>query len=134
MNLRSAIARGTRPTTGEQREMVRIKVDAMRVIEHNPTRADCRTIANMMVQQYPKSFADTMRDGTTIGSGYGSLLNQMKTCIEHKNRDNPMLWLRKRKILSGSSTVISARRPTEKSCQGLKRVERLQLALVLSSC
>ncbi|XP_042152585.1 uncharacterized protein LOC121839210 [Oncorhynchus tshawytscha] len=52
----------------------------------------CRKQLNAWRFEDLKSFADTTKDGTTIGSGYGSLLiNQMKTRVEHKNRDNPLL-------------------------------------------
>lgn len=50
-----------------------------------------------MVKQYPQSFADVLRDGTQIGTGYGSLLTQIKTRVEHVNRGCMLSRRRKQK-------------------------------------
>ncbi|XP_048119596.1 uncharacterized protein LOC125307588 [Alosa alosa] len=87
-----------RPSAKDRREMVRILVDEMRLNEPNPSKSQCQTIAKMIVKQHPKSFVDVMRDGTVIGSGYGSFLTQLKTRVEHVNRGNALSrrWMPKR--------------------------------------
>ncbi|XP_049338743.1 uncharacterized protein LOC125803959 [Astyanax mexicanus] len=67
-----------RPTPRDRREMIRVIVDEIRLIEPNPTRSDCVTVAKMVVKEYPESFADILKDGTRIGSGFASLVNQLK--------------------------------------------------------
>lgn len=67
------------PSAKDRREMARIVVDEMRLNELNPSKSQCLTVAKMIVKQHPKNFADVMRDGTLIGSDYGSLLTQLKT-------------------------------------------------------
>ncbi|XP_073724406.1 uncharacterized protein [Misgurnus anguillicaudatus] len=84
--IKTAIAQGKRPTAKDRREMVRIIINEMRLTELNPSKSQCLTVAKMIVKQHPESFADVMRDGTVIGSGYGSLLSQLKTRVEHVNR------------------------------------------------
>ncbi|XP_076864064.1 uncharacterized protein LOC143516400 [Brachyhypopomus gauderio] len=94
--IKMAIAREQRPTPRDRREMVRIIVDEMRLSELNPTRSDCFTVAKMIAKPYPKSFADILKDGTRIGSGYASLVNQLKTRVEHLNRDSMIARRRRR--------------------------------------
>ncbi|XP_064205652.1 uncharacterized protein LOC135262573 [Anguilla rostrata] len=113
LKLRTAIATGRRPTPADRKPMIRITVDEMRLVELNPTRADCHTIAKNIVKQYPKSFADALKDGAIIGSGYASLVNQLKTCIEHLNCDNVLARRRKQKRLSGTQTVCNTRAPSD---------------------
>nr|XP_055063835.1 uncharacterized protein LOC129446653 [Misgurnus anguillicaudatus] len=84
--IKTAIAQGKRPSAKDRREMVRIIINEMRLTELNPSKSQCLTVAKMIVKQHPGSFADVMRDGTVIGSGYGSLLSQLKTQVEHVNR------------------------------------------------
>ncbi|KAI7801292.1 hypothetical protein IRJ41_003851 [Triplophysa rosa] len=59
--------------------MIRIIVDAIRAHCPNPTKAECSQIAKNVVAQYPKSFGDVTDEGDLLGSGYTSLLNQIKT-------------------------------------------------------
>ena len=101
--IKTAIAREQRPSPRDRREMVRIVVDEMRLHELNPKRSDCLTIAKMIVKQYPKSFVDILKDGTRIGSGYASLVNQRKTRVEHLNRDSMVARHRRVKGVSSSS-------------------------------
>ncbi|KAL2082774.1 hypothetical protein ACEWY4_022592 [Coilia grayii] len=53
-----------------------------------------------------------MRDGTVIGSGYGSLLTQLKTRVEHVNRGNALSRRRKQKRISDAPEDI-ARGPAD---------------------
>ncbi|XP_041952201.1 uncharacterized protein LOC121712172 isoform X3 [Alosa sapidissima] len=102
-----------RPAPRDRREMVRIIVDEMRVIEANPSRSDCFSVAKKIVRQYPKSFADVLKDGTKIGSGYASLVNQIKSRVEHLNRDNVTARRRRGKTLPSSSTTKSTKGPSD---------------------
>lgn len=54
----------------------------------NPNRAACMEIARSIVSQYPSTFADKTGDGEHLGCDYYSLLKQLKTRVEHVNRDN----------------------------------------------
>ena len=82
--------------------MIRVVVDDMRKIEVNPSRAQCLIIARNIVRQYPQSFTDAMDDRrTTVGAGYESLLYQIKTRIEHLNRNNTLAHRRKAKNGNG---------------------------------
>ncbi|KAL7888655.1 hypothetical protein AOLI_G00036290 [Acnodon oligacanthus] len=90
--IKMAIAREQRPTPRDHREMIRIIVDEMRLYELNPTRSDFFTVAKMIIKQYPKSFADILKDGT-----------RMKTHVEHLNRDSMIARRRRVKGVSGSS-------------------------------
>ncbi|KAF4097387.1 hypothetical protein G5714_021395 [Onychostoma macrolepis] len=84
--IKTAIALGKRPTAKDRREMIRIVVDEMRLTELNPSKSQCLIVAKKIVKQYSQSFADVLVDGTRIGTGYGSLLTQLKTRVEHVNR------------------------------------------------
>ena len=66
----------------------------------------------MIVKQHPESFADVMRDGTVTGSGFGSLLTQLKTRVEHANRGNALSRRRKQKRVAKSSADV-ARGPAD---------------------
>ncbi|CAG5865940.1 unnamed protein product, partial [Menidia menidia] len=70
--IRSAIADGKRPKPVERRQMVRILADEMRRYEANPTRAQCLSVVQNIIRQYPKSFADMTPDGSLLGGGYTS--------------------------------------------------------------
>ncbi|XP_030214970.1 uncharacterized protein LOC115545705 [Gadus morhua] len=93
----TAIALNDRPSPKSRREMVRILVDQMRLKDLNPTRANCIAVAKKIVREYPNSFADVLRDGTRIGSGYVSLVTQIKTRVEHVNRGNTLVRHRRPK-------------------------------------
>ncbi|XP_063740194.1 uncharacterized protein LOC134864834 [Eleginops maclovinus] len=108
----TAISLEKRPSAKDRREMLRILVDEMRLTEPNPSKSQCQTIAKMIVKQHPKSFADVMRDGTVICSGYGSLLTQLKTRVEHVNRGNALSRRRKPKRVSDAPEDI-ARGPAD---------------------
>lgn len=92
----TTIQNGKRPLPAERRLMIRLLVDDIRKIETNPSRAQCLIIARKIVRQYPLSFMDTLDDGqTTVGAGYESLLSQIKTRVEHLNRNNTLARRRK---------------------------------------
>lgn len=96
-NLRQCVAQGKRPKKQEHLAMVRIIVDSIRELCLNPTRSQCLEIAKSITEKYPKSFADVTMEGELIGCGYGSLLNQIKTRVDHVNRDNTLVRVRKTK-------------------------------------
>ncbi|XP_036973995.1 uncharacterized protein LOC119030475 isoform X2 [Acanthopagrus latus] len=97
-SLKTAIQNGKRPSPADRRQMIRVLVDDMRKIEVNPSRAQCLIIARNIVRQYPQSFTDAMDDRkTTVGAGHESLLYQIKTRIEHLNRNNTVAHHRKAK-------------------------------------
>ncbi|XP_067276269.1 uncharacterized protein [Pseudorasbora parva] len=87
-SLSQAILRGQRAKPADRRAMVRIVVAAMQKHCPNPNRAACVEIAKMIVSKYPLTFADTNDEGEQLGIGYYSLINQLKTRIEHVNRNN----------------------------------------------
>ncbi|KAF4113966.1 uncharacterized protein LOC131541152 [Onychostoma macrolepis] len=101
--IKTAIALGKRPTAKDRREMIRIVVDEMRLTELNPSKSQCLIVAKKIVKQYSQSFADVLVDGTRIGTGYGSLLTQLKTRVEHVNRGCLLSRRRTQKKTSNSS-------------------------------
>lgn len=111
--IKTAIALGKRPTAKDRREMVRVIVDEMRLTELNPSKSQCLIVAKKIVRQYFQSFADVLRDGTKIGTGYGSLLTQIKTRVEHVNRGCSLSRRRKLKITSNSPVEHIAPGPAD---------------------
>ncbi|XP_053191212.1 uncharacterized protein LOC128375020 [Scomber japonicus] len=110
--IRNAIAQETRPSAKDRREMVRVVVDDMRLSALNPSKSQCQTVARKIVREHPKSFADVMKDGTLIGSGFGSLATQLKTRVEHVNRGSILSRRRKSKNVSKSPADL-ARGPAD---------------------
>lgn len=92
--LSQAIARGDLAHPEDRRAMIRTVVDTMQVHCLNPNRAACIEIARSIVSQYPATFADKTGDGEQLGCGYYSLLKQLKTRVEHVNRDNVISRIR----------------------------------------
>lgn len=88
VRISQAMARGNMAHPEDRRVMIRTVVDAMRVHCPNPNRAACAEVAKAIVSQYPATFADKTADGEQLGCGYYSLLKQLKTRVEHVNRDN----------------------------------------------
>ncbi|KAM9405643.1 uncharacterized protein ACWYII_028836 isoform 1-T1 [Salvelinus alpinus] len=86
-SLRRAIAEGRRVEAADRRLMVRITVDAMRVHCLNPNKKVCSEIAKAIVSEYPESFADLSKEGELLSRRYSSLLTQIKTRVEHVNRN-----------------------------------------------
>ncbi|CAL8249770.1 unnamed protein product [Boreogadus saida] len=104
----TAVALNDRPSPKSRREMVRVLVDQMRLKDLNPTRADCVAVAKGIVREHPDSFADALRDGTRIGSGYSSLVTQIKTRVEHVNRGNALVRHRRAKRPSAAPPAEDA--------------------------
>lgn len=86
-----------RAAQADRRQMVRVIVDAIRERCPNPNRAECAQIAKDIVNQHPKTFVDATEEGDLLGSGYNSLLNQLKTRVEHVNRNNTVDRIRRTK-------------------------------------
>ncbi|XP_039670257.1 uncharacterized protein LOC120567361 [Perca fluviatilis] len=92
--IQSAIANSTRPNPAARRAMVRELVDQMRVHNANPNRGICLKVVNDIIQKYPTCFGDVDDGENTAGA---SLVQQVKTRIEHVNRNNTLARLRKNK-------------------------------------
>lgn len=88
------MSREQRAAQSDRLQMIRIIVDAARVHCLNPNRAQCAHIARAIVALYPKTFGDLTDEGDVLGCGYTSLLNQIKTRVEHTNRNNTMARIR----------------------------------------
>lgn len=73
----TAIAQGCRPSDKDRKEMVRIIVDKMRLIE-NPKLSQCNRVASKIVRQYCSSFGDLLPGENEIfGNGYEILAAQL---------------------------------------------------------
>ncbi|KAA0713103.1 hypothetical protein E1301_Tti013633 [Triplophysa tibetana] len=81
--LRDTFSVEQRPILSDSLQMNRIIVDAIRSHCPYPTKAKCCQMAKNVVIQYPTSFSDVTDEGDLLGSGYTSLLNQIKTRVEH---------------------------------------------------
>ncbi|XP_034145225.1 uncharacterized protein LOC117593613 [Esox lucius] len=108
--IKLAIANKKRPSPADRRKLVRMLVDNMQKHEVNPSKAQCQIVVQNIVKQYPDSFADVLSDGTKIGSGYASLLLQVKTCVEHVNRNNTLARRRKERLRSSCRTISQSSR------------------------
>ncbi|XP_073688519.1 uncharacterized protein [Garra rufa] len=112
--IKLGIANKKRPSPADRRKLVRVLVDYMQKCEVNPSKWQCEVVVKNFVKQYPDSFADVLADGTKIGSGYASLLLQVKTRVEHVNRNNTLARRRKeRQRSSCGGTHQSSRRPAD---------------------
>ncbi|CAL8271743.1 unnamed protein product [Lota lota] len=107
--IQSAIANSTRPNPAARRAMVRELVDQMRVHNSNPNRETCLKVVNDIIQKYPTCFGDVDDDENTSGA---SLVQQVKTRIEHVNRNNTLARLRKNK-LSNCQARTNGRGPVD---------------------
>ncbi|XP_048104970.1 uncharacterized protein LOC125298311, partial [Alosa alosa] len=97
VSLRNAMSQEQRAAQPDRLQMIRVIIDAVRLHCVNPTRAQCAEIARTVVAQYPKTFGDVTDEGELLGCGYTSLLNQLKTRVEHVNRNNTLARIRKPK-------------------------------------
>ncbi|XP_064472482.1 uncharacterized protein LOC135386927 [Ornithodoros turicata] len=80
-----ALKKKERPSSRLRREMIRIIVShAMRMCER-PLRKHYEIIARRIVQQYPSSLQDAF-DGTVVGTGHDSVLNQLVFRTENCTR------------------------------------------------
>lgn len=93
--IRKAIAEKARPIPGERKDMVKAVVDQILDHDPNPTRAMCHNIARSIIRTHPECFADMSKNGDIIGDGCYSLLQQIKTRVEYKNRSNTLVRRRK---------------------------------------
>lgn len=84
--IRTAVVQDTRPSAGDRRVMVRLVVDQMSQQNLNLSRAICHNVVRSIIREYPRSFTDVYLDEEVFGHGFGSLLNQIKTRVEHVNR------------------------------------------------
>ncbi|XP_067237385.1 sterile alpha motif domain-containing protein 3-like [Chanodichthys erythropterus] len=108
--IKLAIANKKRPSPADRKKLVRMLVDNMQKHEVNPSKAQCQIVVQNIVKQYPESFADVLSDGTKIGSGYASLLMQVKTRVEHVNRNNTLARRRKERLRSSCRTISQSSR------------------------
>ena len=87
---------GKRPRHSDRRALVRRIADDMREHHSNPTLAQVNSVVKKIVKRFPLSFEGRC-NGERIESGYTSLASQVKTRIQHLNRDNTTPRLRKQK-------------------------------------
>lgn len=81
-DIHSFISDGKRSSPAARRQMARVLADEMRKNEANPTRAQSLTVCRSIARQYPNSFADQFDKGQLLGSGYTSLLTQVKIALK----------------------------------------------------
>ena len=101
--LKYAIANSQRPSAADRKNMIRVVVEAMQQHEVNPTKQQCLIVAKNIVSQYKMSFCDIL-DGNEIGTGYASLLTQLKTRVEHVNRNNTLARRRRERVRVSSTS------------------------------
>ncbi|XP_026070556.1 uncharacterized protein LOC113051193 isoform X1 [Carassius auratus] len=82
-----ATSTGERARPGPRREFVRIVVAAMQAHCPNPNLAACGEVARNIVSTYPLTFGDISEEGEQLGNGFSCLQRQLKTRVEHVNRD-----------------------------------------------
>lgn len=87
-SLSQATLRQQRAKPEHHRAWKRRVVSAIQEHCPNPNKAACDEIAKMIVSKYPSTFADTNEEGEQLGVGYFSLAKQLKTRVEHVNRNN----------------------------------------------
>uniref|UniRef100_A0A8C4RPV3 Si:dkey-15h8.17 n=1 Tax=Erpetoichthys calabaricus TaxID=27687 RepID=A0A8C4RPV3_ERPCA len=110
--IQKAVANQTRPSPGDRKDMVKAVVDQMLEHDLNPTRAMCHSVVRRIVREYPKSFADVGKKGDMVGEGCHSLLQQIKTRVEYKNRKNTLARQR-RERRSHTNAAGEARGPVD---------------------
>ncbi|KAG1931378.1 hypothetical protein F2P79_021622 [Pimephales promelas] len=82
-----ATTTGERARPGSRREFVRIVVAAMQAHCPNPNLAACGEVARTIVTTFPLTFGDISEEGEQLGNGFSCLQRQLKTRVEHVNRD-----------------------------------------------
>ncbi|XP_018935420.1 uncharacterized protein LOC109062792 isoform X2 [Cyprinus carpio] len=82
-----ATSTGERARPGPRREFVRIVVAAMQAHCPNPNLTACGEVARNIVSAYPLTFGDISEEGEQLGNGFSCLQRQLKTRVEHVNRD-----------------------------------------------
>ncbi|KAG1957356.1 hypothetical protein F2P79_007438 [Pimephales promelas] len=88
--IRLKVEKEERPLPDERKAFVVVLVDQMMDHDRNPTRAMCHNIVRNIVRSHPKSFGDIGKHGDIAGDGCHSLLQQVKTRVEYKNRNNTL--------------------------------------------
>ncbi|CAM1312336.1 Uncharacterised protein g5950 [Pycnogonum litorale] len=112
--IKRCLQNNKRPHPRARREMVRKLVDEIRTLCLNPTRQQLSHVASEIVKKYPDSFIDKMDAGEVIGSGYTSILNQLKARVENLNRVNNENTLR---------TVVGGEEQCEVSCNRKRKAD-----------
>ncbi|XP_046691613.1 uncharacterized protein si:dkey-15h8.17 isoform X1 [Silurus meridionalis] len=90
-----ALANKTRPSPSDRKDMVKAVVDQMLEHDSNPSRAICHNIVRSIVRSHANCFADVAKNGDILGDGCYSLLQQIKTRVEYKNRNNTLVRRRR---------------------------------------
>lgn len=85
VRLSQAVARDYLSHLKDRRIMIRTVVEAMQVHCPNPNRAACAEVAKVILSKFPAAFA---ADSEQLVCSYYSLLQQLKTRVEHRNREN----------------------------------------------
>ncbi|XP_048036084.1 uncharacterized protein LOC125261575 isoform X2 [Megalobrama amblycephala] len=93
--IRLRVEKEERPLPDERKAFVVVLVDQMMQHDRNPTRAMCHSVVRNIIRSHPKSFGDIGKHGDTAGDGCHSLLQQVKTRVEYKNRNNTLAQRRR---------------------------------------
>ncbi|XP_041656815.1 uncharacterized protein LOC121518531 [Cheilinus undulatus] len=93
--IRLRVEKEERPLPDKRKAFVVMLVDQMMQHDRNPSRAMCHSVVRNIVRSYPKTFADIGKHGDTAGDGCHSLLQQVKTKVEYKNRNNTLARCRR---------------------------------------
>lgn len=93
--IRLRVEKEERPLPDERKAFVVVLVDQMMQHDRNPTRAMCHSVVRNIVRSHQKSFGDIGKHGDTAGDGCHSLLQQVKTRVEYKNRNNTLAQRRR---------------------------------------
>lgn len=105
-SLQKCLVNQARPLPVDRKNIVQAVVDQILEQDPNPSRATCHTIVRGIIREFPKCFADIGKTGDIIGDGCQSLLQQIKTRVEYKNRNNTLARRRReRRASSGAGTM-----------------------------
>ena len=88
----------------------------MRKFHLNPTRAQTLITARKIVRQHPASFEDVTDDGERPGTGYHSLLEQLKTGISHLNHDSTIARLRRPRRTVNADGAVAVQAADKYGC------------------
>ncbi|KAK0147602.1 hypothetical protein N1851_012933 [Merluccius polli] len=111
-----------RPLPDERKAFVVVLVEQMMQHDRNPSRAMCHSVVRSIVRSHPKSFGDVGKHGDTAGDGCHSLLQQVKTRVEYKNRNNTLAQ-RRRERRPRTGMAGEARLAREEGMSGAERAE-----------
>ncbi|KAK5862906.1 hypothetical protein PBY51_018256 [Eleginops maclovinus] len=93
--IRLRVEKEERPLPDQRKAFVVVLVDQMMQHDRNPSRAMCHSVVRSIVRNHPKTFGDIGKHGDTVGDGCHSLLQQVKTRVEYKNRNNTLAQRRR---------------------------------------